>query len=337
MAPGKSSKKVVKKKTKAKKKVSKIKATPIKKTAGENAGYFSASFAFLSQIDLLTWSESVTKGVASVYDKALDAEYLRSSIGGGNHRMFDGGHDLGSIWQTVADADPDDTFLQEVTGGMIAWWKDVTTSKGMPFSNWDQESWDEWIGGIADKIPGIDRNDLYDLFSYDVFELLAFALGAASLFFGIKKKDQKEFSKTLGSLGIVSILSANPVLGVIVVFFAAFNFVKNGEKPDAKSMAQGSAAAAFSMFLFSILGLPILLELIIVLIAGVSLKKYVIDNELFHSFIADGLKNINKAGTELASDAYDYLSESLDLASETLTSTVDSVSEWISGKWKRTS
>ena len=48
---------------------------------------------FLSQVDLLKWSKDVVNGIDGLYDKAMDAEYLKTNIGGGNHRLFDGGHD----------------------------------------------------------------------------------------------------------------------------------------------------------------------------------------------------------------------------------------------------
>lgn len=37
----------------------------------------SAIAAFLALPELLKWSEQVTKSAATIYDKALDAEYLQ--------------------------------------------------------------------------------------------------------------------------------------------------------------------------------------------------------------------------------------------------------------------
>ena len=42
--------------------------------------------------DLNGLLESMVDGPATIYDKAMDAVYLATRIGGGNHRMFDGGH-----------------------------------------------------------------------------------------------------------------------------------------------------------------------------------------------------------------------------------------------------
>ena len=54
----------------------------------------------------------ISAGPATLYDKAMDAEYLATSIGGGNHRMFDGGHTLAGAFEAVRGASAEDTILQ---------------------------------------------------------------------------------------------------------------------------------------------------------------------------------------------------------------------------------
>ena len=80
------------------------KAHSAAKHTRDQAGIF---LAFLHTKDLLKWTESVTDGPGSIYDKAMDAEYIRTHIGGGDHRLFDGGHDLVtwimSTWQKFSD------------------------------------------------------------------------------------------------------------------------------------------------------------------------------------------------------------------------------------------
>ena len=88
---------------------------------------------FLSSPELLNWSENITKGTASAYDKALDMQYLKTHIGGGNHRMFDGGHDLFNAWDRAKDAKHDDSSTDEVIGYVSPIWKDLTTKQGLPF------------------------------------------------------------------------------------------------------------------------------------------------------------------------------------------------------------
>jgi len=84
-------------------------------------------FSFFSLPDLLKWSETITKSAATVYDKAIDANYLATHIGGGNHRMFDGGHDILNAWDTVKSASTEDSFQQEVIGYTVPL-KDLTTT-----------------------------------------------------------------------------------------------------------------------------------------------------------------------------------------------------------------
>ena len=42
--------------------------------------------------------------MASIGRKAMDAEYLRTHIGGGWHRLYDGGHSLVGSWKAVSEA-----------------------------------------------------------------------------------------------------------------------------------------------------------------------------------------------------------------------------------------
>ena len=83
-----------------------------------------AVLPFLSQTELLRWARDTIKGVDGKYDLAMDAEYLKTHIGGSNHRMFDGGHDPISAWEKVREASNTDSFSQEVIGYVSAIWKD---------------------------------------------------------------------------------------------------------------------------------------------------------------------------------------------------------------------
>lgn len=88
-------------------------------------------FPALAQKELISVLGKLAKSAPTIYDKAIDAEYLRTAIGGENHRLFDGSHDLLSAWSKVKDASQDDTFKQEVIGYFSALWKDATTRKGL--------------------------------------------------------------------------------------------------------------------------------------------------------------------------------------------------------------
>ena len=64
----------------------------------------SIGLAYLSQDDMLRWLKQYTETPATIYDDAMDAEYLKTHIGGSDHRLFDGGHDPVGAWEAVQNA-----------------------------------------------------------------------------------------------------------------------------------------------------------------------------------------------------------------------------------------
>ena len=240
--------------------------------------------AFLSTRELLKWSESISEGAASIYDKALDAEYLRTHIGGGDHRLFDGGHDLLSAWGRVKEASPDDSLSQEVIGYVSAIWKDVTTAKGLPFTNVDKSSFDGWVDKLS-SIPGLNREYLYDLLSFDVFEVLSTGLGAVGILLCLNKDDQRKLSEILGAMGITAIISANPLMGLMVIAVTGYSYFKKKQKLEGKALAKGAAVAGISAGLFAVLGLPILVELVIVIVVMTLLRKHILDNDVLFEMV----------------------------------------------------
>ena len=248
--------------------------------------------AFLSIRELLKWSESVTEGSANIYDKALDAEYLRTHIGGGDHRLFDGGHDLLSAWGRVKDASQDDSLTQEVVGYASAIWKDVTTAKGLPFANVDKSSFDGWVDKLS-AIPGVNREYLYDLLSFDVFEVLSTGLGALGILLCLSKDDQRKLSEILGAMGITAIISANPLMGLMVVAVTGYSYFKKKKKLEGKALAKGAAVAGVSAGLFAVLGLPILVELVIVIVLMALLRKHLLDNEALFEMVNSRVRQVS--------------------------------------------
>ena len=47
------------------------------------------------------WLHDLVSGSATIYDKAMDARFIETGIGGPYHRLFDGGHTLWGAFQTV--------------------------------------------------------------------------------------------------------------------------------------------------------------------------------------------------------------------------------------------
>ena len=93
-------------------------------------------------VDLNGMITGMVTGPATIYDKAMGAVYLAIRIGGGNHRLFDGGHTILGAFCAVRDASPDDTVVEETMGLLQGLFRDMTTPKGLPLANWDKATYD---------------------------------------------------------------------------------------------------------------------------------------------------------------------------------------------------
>ena len=252
-------------------------ADKARSAAGHVRDQAGAFIAFLHTKDLLSWSETITKSPGTLYDKAMDAEYLRSHVGGGDHRLFDGGHDLMGAWKNVQEASDTDSLTQEVVGYVAGIWKDLTTVKGLPFTTVDKGGFDSWADRLS-AIPGVNREWLADLLSFDAFEVLSSGLGAVGALFFLSRGDKEALARVLGSMGIVVIIGANPLMGLVVIALTGYAYFKK-VKIDKGDMARGAVLAGVSAGLFAVLGLPILVELVIVMVVGHLLRKHLLDNE----------------------------------------------------------
>ena len=88
--------------------------------------------------DLNALVQNMVKGSATIYDKAMDAEYLASHIGGGNHRMFDGGHTMLGAIEAIRDASPDDTIIEEAMGFLESIFRGHVHVQGPPIGELGQ-------------------------------------------------------------------------------------------------------------------------------------------------------------------------------------------------------
>lgn len=258
------------------------------------AGVLSAPlFAFLAERQLLSYLGNLTRSPATIYDKALDAEYLRTHIGGADHRLFDGGHSIFAAWEKVRNASPDDSFRQEVVGYVSALWKDLTTVKGLPYMTVDKGKFETWVEALQ-WIPGVDREYVYKLFSFDAIRVFSTALGVVFALFALKKEDQKMLAEILASMGIIAIISANPLMGILVICTAGYAYKKKKMQFDKAAFGKASIMTVGCVAIFKALKLPLLVEVIIITVISILLKKYVLDNERLHAFSKSHLKSLRK-------------------------------------------
>ena len=94
---------------------------------------YNAALNWKNDSELSHWlTNNLSNQVATVGSKAMDAEYLRTHIGGGWHRLYDGGHSLVGSWRAVSEALPDLGALDQLGVWANEYWKDLITPRGMP-------------------------------------------------------------------------------------------------------------------------------------------------------------------------------------------------------------
>lgn len=200
--------------------------------------------------DLNSVLAELGKGSATVFDKAMDASFLETGAGGTYHRLFDGGHTIWGAFEAVRDAPGDDGIAARALGMALGLFRDGTTPRGLPFFTWDQETYDSVAGLLKDSFD-IPKDWFYDLLTYDAAEVVGAVGGAMALVFRWNKADSKEFGRIVGSTGLAAVVSANPLLGVVMVAALAKAFAEahgEGAYEDAmKGLVQGSAGTGAAM------------------------------------------------------------------------------------------
>ena len=195
----------------------------------------------LSQ-DLNSLLEGMVQGSATIYDKAMDANYLnpllRPDLGGSYHRLFDGGHTISGAFSAAWEASPDDNIIQEALGTVQGLLRDVTTVRGLPLANWDKTTFDS-VANALESTFHIPKDWFYDLNTYDAVELLGSAVGAVALVFSWNRADTEAFAKLVGSMGLSAAISANPLLLVATVVALARAFQKARQTGEYAKFADG--------------------------------------------------------------------------------------------------
>lgn len=188
--------------------------------------------------DLNGLLQGMVRGPATIYDKAMDATYNATGIGGGSHRLFDDGHTIGGAIEAVRNASPDDTVIQEAMGFVQGIFRDMTTAKGLPLANWDKPTYDH-VAGFLESQFHIPKDWFYDLNSYDAAELLGGVTGVVATALCWSRADTERFSHLVGGMGVSAVVSANPLLLVVTVVALAKAFHQARQSGDYADFADG--------------------------------------------------------------------------------------------------
>ena len=168
---------------------------------------------------------SMVAGPATIYDKAMDAVYNATAIGGANHRLFDGGHTILGAFRAVRDASPDDTVIEEAMGFLQGLFRDMTTPKGLPLATWDKATYDKVSEFLASEL-GIPKDWFYDLNTYDAAQLLGGVIGVVATALCWNRADTESFARLVGGMGVSALARTNPLLLLVTVVALARAFHK---------------------------------------------------------------------------------------------------------------
>ena len=226
------------------------------------------------------------KGAPTIYDRAMDAKFIETGVGGKYHRLFDGGHTVFGAFEASHNASPDDTLVQETLGAIQGLLRDVSTPMGLPLATWDKETFDA-VAASLDTNFGIPKKWLYDLNTFDAADLLGGAVGAVSVIFSWNRADTETFSQTAASMALSTALSTNPVLMPIAVVALGRAFHKARSAGEYGDLVDGafrgavtSGASLGAIALVGVAGGPAGVAMLTGIMAGALVSKLTREMEL---------------------------------------------------------
>ena len=196
-------------------------------------------------VDLNGMIAGMVAGPATIYDKAMDAAYIATRIGGGNHRLFDGGHTILGAFRAVRDASPDDTIVKEAMGLLQGLFRDMTTPKGLPLANWDKATYDKVSDFLASKLS-IPKDWFHDLNTYDAAQLLGGVVGVVATALCWNRADTESFARLVGGMGVSALARTNPLLLLVTVVALARAFHKAHHTGEYAELVDGQLKGGVS-------------------------------------------------------------------------------------------
>lgn len=256
-------------------------------------------------------TQAAVDGPATIYDKAMDAEYLATHIGGGAHRLFDGGHTISGAYAAARDASTDDGLIEETLGTVQGLLRDVSTPMGLPLANWNKDTFDSVAESLHASF-GIPKSWFADLVSYDAAELLGSTVGVVSMIFNWNKADTETFAQLAASMGLSAALSANPLLMPIslVALARAFHKARSGDgyADVADGAFRGTVASGASMGAVALVGVAggpagvaLLAGISAAVLAHAVTKK--VDLTDVHDFVRNDAGKVIEQFNEMVADA----------------------------------
>jgi len=202
------------------------------------------------------------------YDKAIDAVYNASHIGGSQyHHLIDGQHDIWGAFEAAKGVHADDSFAEEILGSLEHLARDVTSISGInPFFSLTPDQFSQ-ISEFLSSF-GISKSYFADALMVNGIELLGGAIALCGSVI-LNKKIQQGYSPQIlsrlaGGCLLSSVVAANSALFPV----AAYGMYKAFKQTDCrldtvKAAANGSLVSGSSLMISSLIGGPIWLGCIV--------------------------------------------------------------------------
>lgn len=213
---------------------------------------------------------------SSDISKAMDAAYIdplrTEAMNPSNHRILDGGHTLTESLSRGFNVGLDkglNDFESFVEWGK-AYVTDLSSPGGMPaFEGLTNDVYNILKAiGVSDK-TAIDAVTVNGQEALEA--LIGGSLTAVALVFSWKKKDKENFSRAVSAIGISSIISLNPLLGLIALVALAIGY--NQSMIDKSAMVRGGMLTGAVIGIGAIIPGPMLLGTIPAIVIAIYLNK----------------------------------------------------------------
>lgn len=241
---------------------------PIAMDTGINIGSYS----------LASWAAEKFNHNFDDYDRAIDAVYNSSHVGGSSyHHLIDGQHSILGAFHAVKDVKADDSFVTEFLQAGEHLLRDTASISGInPFFSLTSEQ----FNNLATMVQplGISKPFLADALTINAPELLGGVIALLSTIILGKKADPTLISKISGAYVVSALVSANPLLATIAGGGLAYSLVKSENKKEALITAgKGAIVSGGALLIGGLVGGPVWLGCIVALTAAIALN-YVVEN-----------------------------------------------------------
>jgi hypothetical protein len=169
------------------------------------------------------WLRDFVQAKSTPASQAMDADYLRTHIGGGWHRLFDGGHDLWGAFKATRSAHPDDSFIHHLGVYAHELWKDLATPNGLPVIIWNKTNRRALTQSLHENLH-VSTAWVHDMATFTATELGGAVAALVAILINLRSSDPHRYFELCGSLGLSAIVAANPILTAVWVAFLLNGF-----------------------------------------------------------------------------------------------------------------